>query len=1456
MAEINVGKFINNLDTEDLTSEKLQGVVNNTYAKAITTHKKATKKAEDNLKDTEKETVEFTKSNHDRLKANNADAKKLNKDNAKEVKPAGKTAKGVEETKGSAVVESKKLKEDSLRKYNSWQITNGDLTDTVSQVGEYAYVIQHPNGRYVKNARIDKSRGSDDRLFTLDQVDAYQRGMNMWVVDKSMGESKGLNTKRPIRKKLNEEKEEYSFEEIIDMMASAEEYEDLYYAAGLIKNVELRADVEELIDSCEQDEDDVDTAYSIVTSDLLDNKVNELNVKFLSSDHLNLDDLRAQGGVERVGEEAWKAACAGDTEWVEKIFNDGHLQPNEFRYKKFGERHSLIMGALRNGQFETAEALKSLGEKILKSEVDEYKSIMAKKTYSDETSDGAVDESKKINEKLDLYVNGKYICSSDKYKTAKEFKDKVLKDGSIKYAGEKTLKRSSSTPLDTLKITPDDKIVVKKSVNESRTPYGDTTIEDYVNANFVGDKKLKDKLIANIKKKANGKDYFNGLNMSVKDWEKAGNECGLTMKKFTVESKKVNEVRTSKTKEIKVLQGNYGYGWDDLVTYDKSEYSEIKKDYRDYKENEPQYRHRVVTRRVPIEESKKLKENKEPTIEAIRKFLEDSIRELKEDQDLTARYVLDDDLCLYVGYEPGFDKDENGSEYRICSKIAERNDFYWVDMEANNMPWNPETGDVWDTDTEANPNDAGWYVKEYKEIRKALDNGELVLESKKSKGGKKLREADGKNMTIETSTSILDMFYPTLYETTNDFYIDDYKRLDDILAKVSMKYVEEAFEEVFPNATIKFKEVRHPREYNFSGENIIFDVTLPKADYEKVKEEVMRDPGFKQFLKKNSPRSGYIPFGAYDLDKFETQDPMYSIGQIVKYKADREDLDSEFFEDFRDELYSNFETYDDLWEETMEWLQEHDQAYEDFKDHFNVTDDQVVDLDSIFGWISEHDTLAQDFENRFGISLGESLSKPKKLKEDKNSIIGKSVFMSDGSRYRFGGIITKIENGLVYLNDETNPRGYQLYTVKEDKFNKWVNDGLYKLRKSNHHLVDETGKEYRIAESKESFIKESIKERYTDKRKQAAYENACDCIIYGYGKSYWNSLDLTDEEKTKVWKQAYNDLAEDESLIKEDTNLDKVKEDSKRTAEKVSKEAKEFGDDLKKKADKILALLKNGKITAEEASQKIKKLADEVDTFKGTILKKYFTESVKLIERLEPEELNKIFAVGKEFVLTRPLELRHYIGDDYFDLDDDDYDDEDNLIIRPEKLEELKNKFIQELKEDERFDQGVIDNYVVVDKDLGDIKLELPKGTKLVVKENEPNTTIFNGNPWFTRVKFTTPNGDFETFYNDPGLFSLIAKYSKKITEGRGALLDESPLEARFEVYGYYDAALRGVAEFFETDRWSEVEDTAHQYLSDGDFVTITDTKTGRWIKINPDVYFEDFEGEFPVSYRLEHDVW
>lgn len=39
-------------------------------------------------------------------------------------------------------------------------------------------------------------------------------------------------------------------------------------------------------------------------------------------------------------------------------------------------------------------------------------------------------------------------------------------------------------------------------------------------------------------------------------------------------------------------------------------------------------------------------------------------------------------------------------------------------------------------------------------------------------------------------------------------------------------------------------------------------------------------------------------------------------------------------------------------------------------------------------------------------------------------------------------------------------------------------------------------------------------------QEQAAYENALDCLYFGYGKKYWNACGLSEEEAGRIWKEA------------------------------------------------------------------------------------------------------------------------------------------------------------------------------------------------------------------------------------------------------------------------------------------------------------------------------------------------
>lgn len=126
----------------------------------------------------------------------------------------------------------------------------------------------------------------------------------------------------------------------------------------------------------------------------------------------------------------------------------------------------------------------------------------------------------------------------------------------------------------------------------------------------------------------------------------------------------------------------------------------------------------------------------------IAKFLEKAITDLTTTDYTCIWYNLDDDLALFVGWTEGYDTNDetvihskDDPSYVIASKIASNHEFMKTDLDWLIQPYG-ENGDVWDTQMALSPNEdfintAEWYIGEYKEIRDAIDKGELLLENKK-----------------------------------------------------------------------------------------------------------------------------------------------------------------------------------------------------------------------------------------------------------------------------------------------------------------------------------------------------------------------------------------------------------------------------------------------------------------------------------------------------------------------------------------------------------------------------------------------------------------------------------------------------------------------------------------------------------------------------------------------------
>ena len=55
--------------------------------------------------------------------------------------------------------------------------------------------------------------------------------------------------------------------------------------------------------------------------------------------------------------------------------------------------------------------------------------------------------------------------------------------------------------------------------------------------------------------------------------------------------------KTNKYSYVKVIQGNFGYGWEDVSEYDKQDFSTVKNDLKEYRlSNTGVYR--VIDRRI------------------------------------------------------------------------------------------------------------------------------------------------------------------------------------------------------------------------------------------------------------------------------------------------------------------------------------------------------------------------------------------------------------------------------------------------------------------------------------------------------------------------------------------------------------------------------------------------------------------------------------------------------------------------------------------------------------------------------------------------------------------------------------------------------------------------------------------------------------------------------------------
>ena len=140
--------------------------------------------------------------------------------------------------------------------------------------------------------------------------------------------------------------------------------------------------------------------------------------------------------------------------------------------------------------------------------------------------------------------------------------------------------------------------------------------------------------------------------------------------------------------------------------------------------------------------------------------------------------------------------------------------------------------------------------------------------------------------------------------------VESYKDLDNIIKDIAPQYIEEAIKTVLPSAKVTPTAIYHPREYNFSGDELEFDLTVDSNEYNALKQDDLVNSEFEQYLKDNySSGSGFISSMANNLNSFNSQSNWQQVVQVIMFALRDYDFDSlndRYLEDFIDSIHEEF----------------------------------------------------------------------------------------------------------------------------------------------------------------------------------------------------------------------------------------------------------------------------------------------------------------------------------------------------------------------------------------------------------------------------------------------------------------------------------------------------------------------------------------------------------------------
>ena len=168
----------------------------------------------------------------------------------------------------------------------------------------------------------------------------------------------------------------------------------------------------------------------------------------------------------------------------------------------------------------------------------------------------------------------------------------------------------------------------------------------------------------------------------------------------------------------------------------------------------------------------------------------------------------------------------------------------------------------------------------------------------------------------ELNTGVLPIVNVDMYsmEDLNNYDIDR-DELDEIVMEIAPKYIEDTISEILPNVSVVAKSVYHPKQYNYSGDELEFDLVVDNAGYETLRDITVNNADFAKYLKDNySSSSGFVSYMANNIDDFKTQEEWKQMVQVIMFNIPEDKIElnnDQYITEFMDNVYMNYAPIDD-----------------------------------------------------------------------------------------------------------------------------------------------------------------------------------------------------------------------------------------------------------------------------------------------------------------------------------------------------------------------------------------------------------------------------------------------------------------------------------------------------------------------------------------------------------------